>query len=79
MNKTLYTRANKKLTTWLKEKREEKGLTMRDLAGRLKLTHSFIAKTEQGTRRLDVVEYLTYCAALEVDPHDGIDVTESSF
>lgn len=62
------------LTTWLREKRESQGLTMRDLADRLGKTHSFVQKVEQGERRLDVIEYLWYCAALDAPPNDGIDL-----
>ena len=49
---------------------------MRALAAHLKVPHTFIAKTEQGARRLDVVEYLSYCEALDVDPHEGIEHTK---
>lgn len=45
---------------------------MRDLAKRLDVSHSFIGKTEQQERRLDVVEYLHYCNALGVSPIDGL-------
>ena len=36
--------------------------------------HSFIYKVEQGERRLDVVEYIWYCIALNIDPRVGIEV-----
>ena len=32
------------------------------------------AKVEQGERRLDVVEYIWYCIALNIDPRVGIEV-----
>jgi transcriptional regulator with XRE-family HTH domain len=61
-----------KLAKWLREQREAKGLTMRDLAAKLEVPHSFVGKIEQRERRLDVVEYLIYCEALEVSPMDGL-------
>jgi hypothetical protein len=36
------------------------------------MPHSFGGKVEQGERRLDVVEYLQYCQALDIKPEDGI-------
>jgi transcriptional regulator with XRE-family HTH domain len=62
------------LTSWLREKRESQGVSMRTLADRLGVPHSFVQKVEQGERRLDVIEYLWYCAALDVPPKDGIDM-----
>tara|TARA_Y100000296_G_scaffold42912_1_gene49359 strand:- start:121 stop:297 length:177 start_codon:yes stop_codon:yes gene_type:complete len=58
MKESLNSPAHSKLLLWLKAKREERGLTMREMAEILGIPHSFIGKTEQGERRLDVVEYL---------------------
>jgi len=63
-----------RLATWLRERREAEGLTMRELAARLEVPHSFVGKVEQRERRLDVVEYLIYCEALNVSPLDGMSV-----
>ncbi|MFT4850879.1 MAG: transcriptional regulator with XRE-family HTH domain [Sediminicola sp.] len=61
------------LISWLKEAREAQGLTMRELAKKLEVPHSFIGKVEQCERRIDVIEYVTYCKALKVNPNHGID------
>ena len=63
-----------RLATWLRERREAEGLTMRELAARLEVPHSFVGKVEQRERRLDVVEYLIYCEALNVSPLEGMSV-----
>tara|TARA_R110002096_G_scaffold435548_1_gene661347 strand:+ start:438 stop:674 length:237 start_codon:yes stop_codon:yes gene_type:complete len=76
MQKTLYTEEYRRLITWLKEARQSKGLTMRDLAEKLDTQHSFIGKIEQGERRLDVVEYLKYCRALDIAPDEGLRIIE---
>lgn len=48
--------------------RKAAGLTQRDLADRLHNPQSFVAKYEGDERRVDVVEFLAICRALEVDP-----------
>lgn len=72
MQKTIHSHENRKLITWLKNHRERQNLTMRQLAEKLETSHSFIGKVEQGERRLDVVEFIQYCEALDVSPVDGI-------
>ncbi len=72
MFKTLHTKEHKKLISWLKEKREEKGLTMRALADKLGTQHTLIGKVEQGERRLDVVEFIKYCDAMEASAEEGL-------
>lgn len=74
MGKTVSSEENGKLTKWLKSKRHEKGHTMRSLAQVLGTPHSFIGKIENQERRLDVIEFLRYCEALEVDPYEGLNL-----
>lgn len=52
------------------EKRKELGLTQRQLAERLQVVHSLIGKVEKGERRLDFVECIAYCKALDLSPED---------
>ena len=52
----------------LKHIRTEQRFTMRALADSLGTPHSFVGKTEQCNRRLDVGEFIHYCFALKVDP-----------
>jgi transcriptional regulator with XRE-family HTH domain len=52
----------------LKEKRIKSGLTQKEIALRLKKPQSFISKYESGLRRIDVIEYMEICIALDVDP-----------
>ena len=72
MDKSLYTDQGKTLRKWLKKARIDAGLTVRDLGARLNVHFQAISKIESGERRLDIVEYVVYCRALEVDPQIGI-------
>ena len=72
MKKSIYSKEYDAVRLWLKGAREEQGLTMRDLAAKMSVPHSFIGKVEQGERRLDVVEYVKYCESLEISPEEGI-------
>lgn len=74
MFKSLGSPENERLIAWLKEKRKSQGLSMRDLASRLDVSHSFVGKVEQQERRLDVVEYIQYCKALEISPAEGLKI-----
>ncbi len=79
MGKTVASDENVKLTSWLKDKRKEKGQTMRTLAAELGTPHSFVGKVENQERRLDVVEFARYCHALDIDPQEGLKiVTDNS-
>jgi hypothetical protein len=40
-----------------------------ELAKRLHKPQSFVAKYEGGERRVDVVEFIEICKAIEADPH----------
>ena len=70
--KTIHTTGYRALLAWLREQRRARGLSMRDLANRLEIAHSWIGKIETGERRLDISEYIRLCAALECDYREGI-------
>jgi transcriptional regulator with XRE-family HTH domain len=72
MNDSVSSNENKVLMAWLKDKRREKGHTMRTLSQIIGTPHSFIGKVENQERRLDIIEYVRYCNALEIDPLEGI-------
>lgn len=76
MSKTIYDPKYNRLTLWLREQRKEKGYTMRELADRLQASHSYIGKVEQNERRLDILEYVKYCEALEIEPKKGLTILQ---
>ena len=78
MEKTIYSDEYAQLRKWLRDQRNEKGITMRELGERMDVMHSFVGKIEHGERRLDLIEYIKYCAALEIDPHEGLSLIIAS-
>lgn len=77
MKRTLNSAENTRLAEWLKLTRTKKGLSTTELGKKLGTPHTFVSKVERQERRLDVVEYLTYCKALDVDPIEGITAINS--
>ena len=78
MTNSIHTDEMTALRYWLRSEREVRKLSMRGLADRMNKPHSFVQKVEQGERRLDVVEYVWYCSALEVDPQEGLSLVLTS-
>lgn len=61
------------LPALLRRLREEAGLTQRELAAKLKMTHVWVHKSEVGERRVDVAEFLDWSKACGVDPGKAFD------
>lgn len=72
MTKTISSNRYLRLLQWLRQSRVELGLSTRELGSRLGRPNSYVTKTEQAERRLDVAEFVDYCSALGVDPVEGI-------
>jgi transcriptional regulator with XRE-family HTH domain len=70
--KSIYLPTYRALLVWLREQRRAQGISMRDLAVKLDVPHSWVGKIETGERRLDVAEFVRLCEALEIDPHVGV-------
>jgi transcriptional regulator with XRE-family HTH domain len=56
MQKSVHTKEYKTLRAELRAVRERAGLSQRDLALKLGVPHSWVAKVEAGERRIDAVE-----------------------
>jgi len=68
MRKSVYTAEYTALRVELRASRKTAGLSQRQLAERLKVPHSWVAKVESGERRIDLVECGWFFAACGVDP-----------
>ena len=68
MKKTIYSKRYKTLRSQLVKARKASGLTQYQLAKRLGKPQSFVAKYENGERRLDVIEFLTVAEELGANP-----------
>lgn len=73
MSNSLYSKDYALLIQMLRELREVIGITQAELATRLGRTQAYVSKSERCERRLDVMELVQFCEALEIDPHDLIE------
>ena len=53
--------------------RESRKVKQTDLAARLKLPASYLSKIENGTRRVDVIEFIRIAEAMDADPRELIE------
>ena len=70
MSKSLRSKAHLVLVNELRTARKQSGLSQQEVADRLGVAQSFVAKVELGERRLDVVEFLRLSSAIETSPTD---------
>ena len=68
MQKSVHTKEYKALRSELRALRDAAGLSQRDLAAKLDVPHSWVAKVEAGERRIDVVEFGWLVAACGEEP-----------
>lgn len=54
----------------LVKERKARGLTQTDVADRMGTDQSQVSKFERYERRLDIVDFVRYCRAIEVDAPD---------
>ena len=66
------------LHQWLIEQRQVKNLSLEQLAYRLNKPFSYVQDVESGQYQLDVVEYLFYCKALDINPNQGLELIQSN-
>ena len=78
MKTSAYSIPYDKLRDWLKQRREEKGLSLRAVATLLGRHHSVIGKMEQNRRKIEICEFVEYCQVLDIDPHEGLAILMSA-
>jgi transcriptional regulator with XRE-family HTH domain len=57
MRKSIHTPEYAAMRAQLHKARTDAGLSQRDLAARLNVPHSWVAKVENGERRIDLIEF----------------------
>ena len=62
----------KNVPVFLREIREKAGLTQRQLADRINQSQWWVARSETGSRRLDVAEFVEYCIGCKTNPADAL-------
>lgn len=60
----------------LKEARLAAGLRQIDVAEKLGKPQSYVAKVESGERRIDLIETITYCKAIDIDSRVLLDLIQ---
>lgn len=73
MQKSLRSPRQQHLQTLLSAARKDRNLTQAELAERLNKPQSFVAKYENGERRIDVIEFVDITDALDIRPVDILD------
>ena len=68
MTKTIRSPGHEALREALIAARKAAGMTQADLARKLKCHQSFVARLDGGERRIDVVEMVVVCRALDAEP-----------
>jgi DNA-binding XRE family transcriptional regulator len=71
MRKSTHTAEYRALRGRMAAMRTEAGLSQRDLARRLRVPHTWIAKVESGERRIDLIEFGWFCTACGQNPADS--------
>jgi transcriptional regulator with XRE-family HTH domain len=70
MEKSTHTSEYAVLRAELCAARKSASLSQRELALRLEVPHSWVAKVESGERRIDLVEFCLFVTACGLNPHD---------
>lgn len=65
--KSLHNPRYRKLLDVLLDARKGAGITQQSLAKSLKKPQSYVSKYESGERRIDVIEFVAICEALNVE------------
>ena len=60
------------LRAWLRQKREESGLSLRAASELMGRHHSVLGKMEQDRRKIELSEFIAYCQVIQADPLEGM-------
>ena len=66
--KSQHNRMYRVLPTFLREMRENAGLTQREIGKRLNKPQSYVYNCETANRRVDITEFIQWSKACEINP-----------
>ncbi|MEQ5807918.1 helix-turn-helix transcriptional regulator [Alteromonas sp. NFXS44] len=78
MKTSVYSSHYDKLRLWLKARREEQSLSLREVSERWGRHHSILGKIEQARRKIELVEFIELCEIIGADPHVGLSLLITS-
>ena len=70
VSRTIHSKGHLKLVDVLLRARKASGLSQKDMAMLLHCQQSLVARFESGERRIDVIEFIVICRALDVRPEE---------
>lgn len=68
MEPTVHSEASRVLQRLLVDARKAVALRQVEVADRIDEPQAFVSAIERGERRLDVIEFVRYCRAIDADP-----------
>ncbi len=68
LRNSIYSQQSTRFRELIVSQRKTLGLSQKALSEKLGVHHSMVGKIETGDRRLEILEFLNYCKALEIDP-----------
>jgi DNA-binding XRE family transcriptional regulator len=74
MKTSSYSPHYEKLRVWLKQRRSLSSLTLRELAPMIGAHFTSVGKMEQDRKKIELVEFIKYCQAIDADPHEGLEI-----
>lgn len=77
IDKSVHTILYQKVIVRLRTKREERGLTQKQLAGMLGLPQSYVSKIETCERRMDFIELRSICNLMGISVVDFMQEVET--
>lgn len=66
------------LASFLKSSRVAQGLSRLKLGSRMAVSHTVIKDVEENGRRLDLVELVRFCKALNLNPAEALQVVQNA-
>lgn len=72
MPKAQHAARYRRLPALLRQLRIEAGLTQRDMAARMGISHVAVHKCETGDRRVDIAEFVDWAKSCRVDPQEAL-------